>query len=85
MSLKNPDRPRVKIYTSIENTDDGSGNRAWVVTPDVREEFPFWNIWMYLPDSRDRNLRDVVTFKIEATYTDPDTYLSVNALNYYTL
>lgn len=85
ISLKDPDRPRVKIYTSIENTDDGSGNRAWVVTPDVREEFPFWNIWMYLPDSRDRNLRDVVTFKIEATYTDPDTYLSVNALNYYTL
>jgi hypothetical protein len=40
---------------------------------------------MYLPDSRDRNLRDVVTFKIEATYTDPDTYLSINALNYYTL
>lgn len=84
ISLFDVERFDSHIYTRVYYETNPEAGIGWKAVED-ESGFPFKNIWMYLPDSRETSLRDVVTFKIEATYTDPETFLSVNALNYYTL
>lgn len=86
MSLyEDTDRQQTYTYSYIEEHVDDIGIVTYTVQENTEVTQPFYRTWLYLPDSRDMFVRDLLTFKVEATFSHPTTFLSVNAMGNYTL
>jgi len=79
------DRQFTCTYNNIIPVTDPETGQITYSVEESTVSTPAYNTWVYLPDSRDLFVRDLLAFKVEATFTHPTTFLSVNAMGNYIL